>query len=333
MRYTAYKKYAYYFQKFATTKKMQNLMLNKYEQYLKKTTLKSLPYKITIDPSSLCNLRCPACHTGTKHSEMPKPTTLKFEKYKNIFNQVKDYSFSIALYNWGEPFLNKDIFDIICYTKENNVGSTLHSNFNVFNESMAENLVRSGLTHIYMSIDGASQDVYSQYRVKGNLDNVINNIKILNEIKAKHKSVFPLITWKYLTFSHNEHQISKAQTLAKSLNVQNYEVFKANPKLKDIYDDADEYRNNEEKLKSLKFQCNSLRQSLYISSNGLVFPCSLAFREKESFGNLLNEDLQKIWNNSQYQSARKLFSKEPQIDEIPYPCKGCKYFVKVSSCL
>lgn len=30
--------------------------------------------------------------------------------------------------------------------------------------------------------------------------------------------------------------------------------------------------------------------------------------------------------------ARKLFSKEPQIGETPYPCKGCKYSIKTSSC-
>lgn len=58
MRYTAQKKYLYYLQKFATAKKLQNLVLNRYEHHLKKTILKSFPYKITIDPSSYCNLRC-----------------------------------------------------------------------------------------------------------------------------------------------------------------------------------------------------------------------------------------------------------------------------------
>lgn len=331
MRYTAYKKYLYYLQKFSTTKKIQNLALNQYEHYIKKTTLKSFPYKITIDPSSYCNLRCPACHTGTKHPEMTKSAILKFDDYKKIFNQVKDYAFSVALYNWGEPFINKDIFDIIAYTRENNVGSTMHSNFNVFNEEMADNLVRSGLTHIYMSIDGASQDVYSKYRVKGNLENVIYNIKLLNEAKIKHKSVFPMITWKYLTFAHNEHQINDARKIAESLNVNHYEVFKANPKLKDIYDDANEYIHDVEKMKTLKFDCKSLWQSIYISPKGKIFPCSLAFRENESFGNLLENDLAGIWNNTQFKNARGLFSRQTKNEDVPLPCKGCKFYFKSCS--
>lgn len=328
MRYTAYKKYFFYLRKFATVKKLQNLALNKYEHYLKETTLKSYPYKITIDPASFCNLRCPACHTGTKHPEMAKASILKFEDYKIIFNQVKDYAFSIALYNWGEPFLNKDIFNIISYTKENNVGSTLHSNFNVFSQSMADELVRSGLTHIYMSIDGATQDVYSKYRIKGDLDDVINNIKLLTEAKARHKSVFPIVTWKYLTFDHNEHQVLEAKKIAESLNVDDFEIFKASPKLKDINDDAKEFTDNAEKMNALKFDCSSLWQSIYISPQGLVFPCSLAFRENESFGNFLENDLKQIWNNSQYKNARGLFTNSTNRDEVPLPCKGCKFYFK-----
>ncbi|MBK6832809.1 MAG: SPASM domain-containing protein [Bacteroidetes bacterium] len=331
MRYTANKKYLYYLQKFATAKKLKNLALNKYEHYAKKKTLRSFPYKVTIDPSSYCNLRCPACHTGTKHSEMIKPSILKLEDYKTIFNQVKDYTFSIALYNWGEPFLNKEIFEIISYTKENNVGSTLHSNFNVFNEKMADELLRSGLTHIYMSIDGATQDVYNQYRIKGNLEKVLYNIKLLTEAKAKHKSIFPLITWKYLTFSHNEHQVKEAEQIAKSLNVNNYETFVARPKLNDIYDDANEYKNNPAKMATLKFDCASLWQSVYISPKGKVSPCSLAFRENESFGNLLESDFLNVWNNSNYQNARGVFTNSTKNDEVPLPCKGCKFYFKACS--
>lgn len=331
MRYTAYKKYLYYLRKFSTIKKLQNLSLNKYEHYSKKSYLKSFPYKITIDPSSSCNLKCPACHTGTKHNEMLKTSFLKFKDYKHIFDQVKDYTFSVALYNWGEPFLNKEIFDIISYTKENKVGSTLHSNFNFFNESMADNLVRSGLTHIYLSIDGATQDVYETYRVKGQLDNVINNIRLLNDSKAKHNSIFPLVTWKYLTFPHNEHQVLEAKKISESLMVDEFEVFKAQPVLRDIYDEANEYVGNPLKTQSLHFDCKSLWQSVYISPKGHVFPCSLAFRENETFGNMLETHFNEIWNNELYQNARSMFSGKEVSKPVPLPCIGCKFYVKYCS--
>ncbi|MDP2385768.1 MAG: radical SAM protein [Bacteroidota bacterium] len=328
IRYTAYRKYLYYLKNYSSFKKVNNILLNNREFYLKKTTLKSLPYQITIDPASHCNLRCPACHTGTKFSEMVKPSFLKFKDFQTILNQVKDHTLSIALYNWGEPFLNKEIFDIISFATENKVGTTMHSNFNHFNEKMADNLVRSGLTHLYLSIDGATQEVYEQYRVKGKLNNVLHNIQLLNDAKKKHNSQLPFITWKYLKFAHNEHEILDAHKIAKTLNVNNFEVFAAQPVLRDIYDEAKEYELNPGKLQQLKHDCKSLWASLYITPDGTTFPCSLSFRPSESFGNILNEDLSNIWNNISYRNARSLFTPGFSKGDVPLPCKGCKFYLR-----
>lgn len=300
--------------------------MNNYEFRTKKVRLKSFPYKITIDPSNSCNLRCPACHTGIKHSEMLRPSTLKFNDYKKIFDQLKEYVFSVALYNWGEPLLNKEIFSIVNYTTQNGVGSTLHSNFNLLDEEMAEELVTSGLTHIYLSIDGSTQEVYQKYRVKGDLEVVLRNIQLLNSAKKKHKSVFPFVTWKFLSFPHNIHQVNEAEKLAKRFDVDNFEVFKANTVLTDIYDEANRYKTEASNMTQEPSYCKSLWQSLYISPKGQVFPCSLAFRETERFGNIFETPLTEIWNNTSYINARKLFTTEVLKSDVPMPCRGCKYY-------
>lgn len=128
---------------------------------------------------------------------------MKYDNFVIMFDKVKDYTLSIALYNWGEPFLNKEIFKMIEYAGKNRVGTTLHSNFNHFNPEMAEQLVRSGLTHLYLSIDGAGNSTYTEYRVKGNLEKVLKNLELLVKAKEKAKSQLPFITWKYLVFPHN----------------------------------------------------------------------------------------------------------------------------------
>jgi radical SAM protein with 4Fe4S-binding SPASM domain len=253
---------------------------------------------------------------------------MKFDDFKTMFDPVKDYALSIALYNWGEPFLNKRLFDIIAYATEKKVGTTLHSNFNHFNEAMAEEVIRSGLTHLYLSIDGATQDVYSTYRVKGDISNVKEHICMMVDRKKKANSKLPFITWKYLKFPHNAHQVEAARKMAGKLEVTNFEVFDANPKVRDIYDQAEEYLQHPAKFNSLKDPCQSLWASVYIGPDGTVFPCSLAFRETESFGNLMKSDFMSVWNNGTYQSARSLFGKSPVLEGIPYPCRGCKYFLK-----
>lgn len=317
-------KYIYYLFKFGTFNKLLNVFLNKLEYFFKISKLKSLPYKITIDPGNICNLRCPGCHTGIKHQDMITPSFLKFEEYKLIFDQVKNHAFTIALYNWGEPFLNKDIFKIIKHSFTNKVGTTIHSNFNFFNEDMAINSINSGLTHIYLSIDGASQEAYEKYRVKGNLEKVLNNVKLMVDTKKKLKSTFPLITWKFLVFEHNKHEIEQAREMARSIGVDYFEVFNATPKLMDLYEECSQFRENPIQLANLKKPCKSLWSSIYIQSNGMAMPCSLAFKNDESFGNLLENKLKTIWNNSNYYNSRKMF-KSLSTNDVPLPCNSCKY--------
>lgn len=321
-----YTKYAHYMKNFASSGKLGNILLNRYESGIKRVRMKSRPYKITIDPGNFCNLRCPGCHTGIKHKEMIEPGFLDFDNFKTIFNQVKSYALSIALYNWGEPFLNKRIFDMIAHCTDNGVGTTLHSNFNVFNESMAENAVKSGLTHIYMSIDGASQDAYAKYRVRGNLDNVMNNLSVLLEMRKKYKSKFPIVTWKFLEFEHNAHEKGEARRRAESMGVDAFEAFVGRPKLTDIYDEAEDYKSSPRKSNK-KESCPSLWSSLYVNSDGSVLPCSLAYRENEVFGNLLKDDLNEVWNNDNFIESRKIFKGDANPEKVPLPCRACKYYL------
>lgn len=92
-------------------------------------------------------------------------------------------------------------------------------------------------------------------------------------------------------------------------------------------DDAN-YRKDPALLKGLVPVCKSLWSSMYVGPTGVVFPCSLSFRETETFGNLLEQDLPDFWNNEKYQSARSMFNPNPAIENIPLPCKGCKYYLK-----
>lgn len=304
------------------------MALNQYEMRMKKTVLSSLPCHITIDPGNFCNLRCPGCHTGIKHPQMMTPSFLKAQDYKVIFDQVRDHAFSVALYNWGEPFLNKQLFDIIGYTTESGVGSTIHSNFNLFSEKMAEHCVHSGLTHIYLSIDGATQESYEKYRVKGKLDQVLENLKMMVETKKRLKSRYPIITWKFLVFEHNKHEAEQARRMAKELGADEFEVFHGSPQLCDIYTFADDYRREPHRLQEVPDHCSSLWSSIYVNSDGTLFPCSLSFRENESFGNLLHEDLKTVWNNPKYVHSRAMFGNDPFSKDIPLPCRGCRHYLK-----
>ena len=92
-------------------------------------------------------------------------------------------------------------------------------NLNNLTDEQAEALVKYEFGDMILSIDGASQETYVQYRAKGDFDNVINNIKKINFYKKKYNSMFPNMIWKFILFNHNEHEIIKAKEMAKELGV------------------------------------------------------------------------------------------------------------------
>ena len=72
-----------------------------------------LPRVVRIEPSSLCNLKCIHCPTGTKRDI--KGGNMPDEVFCKIIEELKAYNGVdvVVLYHGGEPFLNKNIFGMI----------------------------------------------------------------------------------------------------------------------------------------------------------------------------------------------------------------------------
>ncbi len=181
-----------------------------------------LPAQIRVDAATACQLKCPACPTASGETGKRIGTGfLKFADFKTLVDENPWVS-HIELSNWGEIFLNKDLLRILEYGYKHNVAlaASNGTNLNTVKEDVLEGLVKYRLRHITCSVDGASQDTYVQYRVNGNFATVINNIKRINYWKAKYRSDFPALTWQFVAFGHNEHEITLARRMAREMNMQ-----------------------------------------------------------------------------------------------------------------
>jgi radical SAM protein with 4Fe4S-binding SPASM domain len=320
-----YLKYLYYLFYFGSPLKIFNFFLNKIEMKTRRIYLRSMPVYVMIGVSDFCGLNCPGCPTGANMGEAIERKMMNFAQFKLIFDQVKKYIFNLNLFILGEPFLNQEIFSMIEYASFNRCATTIHSNFNTFDEKMAEEAIKSGLTHIYLSIDGATQEVYEQYRKGGDLAKVFRNIEIMVKKKKEMKSLFPLLTWKFLYFPHNFQEIELARQTAKKLGV---DLFKAFPG--DIDNICSfgirkrfDLKSKEIKVTRLRF-CNELWEYLLIHPDGSVVPCCHGFRKKDTFGNAYKNSLKEIRNNYDFVSLRKMINLGRAEDIVRPPCSECK---------
>jgi len=301
------------------------------------------PRSIRLEASTVCQLKCPSCPTATGQTGKKLGAgVLKFSDFKDIVDKNPRIS-KIELSNWGEIFLNKELLKIIKYAYKRNVALHANVNLNNVSDDVLKGLVKYKFQRITCSIDGASQETYSIYRVNGNFNQVIENIKAINKFKARYYSRFPVLIWQFVVFGHNEHEISKARKMAEDLNMK----FRAKLSWEDMYTkpfspikDAqlvrretgfgvatrDEFRAKYGKEYVLRHCCLKLWDSPQINYDGRVLGCPINFWD--DYGNVLKDGLVPCLNNEKIVYAREmLMGKRESREDIP--CAQCKVYKRM----
>ena len=298
------------------------------------------PHKIRLDAATACQLKCPSCPTAT--GDIAKSIGagfVKLEDFKKFIDdnpQIKE----IELSSWGEIFLHPEITKIIEYAYSKNVILDCNngSNFNRVSDEALEALVKYRFRSITCAIDGASSETYAIYRRNGDFEQVLKNIRKLNEIKKKYKSPWPQLKWQFIVFGHNEHEINKARQMAKSLGMRfwvklaqggKYTGEEFSPvKDKDLVRresgvlaaDQDEYEQIYKEGYGYKIICSTMWHQPQINFDGKLLGCCVNYWG--DYGNAFKEKLSTCLNNERMEYARgMLMGKNEARDDIP--CTSC----------
>jgi len=175
------------------------------------------------EPSFLCMLDCQWCSgLRTKGFNPEKNHVLPFGPFRKIIDSLADRGFRLDkgnLCGYGEPTINKDVWEMVELVKKKIGGDILLSTNG--NGPFSEKIITSGLTKIKIAIDGIDQAIYSRYRKHGKLDRVINFTKSIAKHKEKLHSNTPSIIWQYILFNYNDsdEDLLRFQKIAGDLGV------------------------------------------------------------------------------------------------------------------
>lgn len=328
---------------YSSIAKITNFVTTGVSKHLRLETSHGMPHKFFIDTVNACNLRCPLCPTGLK--ALGRDTSkMSFEHFRTIVDQIAKYAYVMELYNWGEPFLHPQIFDMVSYAHKRKICTRISSNMNVFNKDMARKAVESGLDRLMVSVDGSTQEVYEKYRRRGKLEKVVNNVRLLIEAKQRLGSRYPFVLFRMLTNRHNEHQFKELAHIAKELGV---DALTTAPLMIDVNsqeqvkewlptdESQSRYDYSDEKLENTVHCGEYLWSMMIINSDGAVSPCCWIHQKKHDFENALEKSVKSIWNGEDYVSARRVFSPwqrwEPKAgpkENICTKCRGQPYYLK-----
>jgi len=348
-RYSRVKRHAAALLRYPTARRIMNLARVEYERKTGKSRLRGRPYYIVIDPVNRCNLKCPFCPTG--QGALPLPSgSMPLERYREIIDKIAPHAIKLVLYNWGEPFLHRDILDMIRVAHEKKIATSISSNLNILPSGGGEGIVQSGLDDLIVSCDGLSQKSYEKYRRGGILEKVKENLKQIVEARGRLGKKNPVIEFQFLAFRHNEHEIPDVEAFARGLgadfvrickpylNVESEEIRPASnpayvrtqyldesisqtPRLDIFSPEADQeacVRNFPPPL-----DCFWPWRAMVINWNGQVDPCC-GKNYLEGFGNLFEQDFEEIWNGPRYRFARAwIRGRVKNNPRTKIVCRGC----------
>lgn len=299
-----------------------------------------LPKKIRIESSSICQLRCPSCPTTTGAIRgVIKPSHLRVRDYVRLLAENPSLT-DIELSNYGEIFLNPELYEVIRYSFDKvNLHADNGVNFNHVTDRVLEALVAFDFKSMTVSIDGASNSTYSRYRVGGNFNTVIDNIRRLNALKVKCNSDNPKLTWQFVVFGHNEHEIETARKMAEELDMKFYTKLSwdekispiQNPELVQIQSGMTTVRRDEYEKVTGENYCRGICQQLWnapvINSDGTMLGCCRNFWG--TFGpNVFEVGLSDSLNNEKMDYAKQmLFGKVQARENIP--CTTCDIYLSL----
>ena len=266
---------------------------------------------------------------------------MPFGEYKEVFEKIREYALVVSMYNHGEPLLNPDLFSIVEHTHRNGVGTNISSNFNWPQPVDINDFIRSGLDYVTVSLDGVTQETYQQYRVRGDVSEVFENLRRLLSAKKALRSKTPFVEWQFIVFKHNQSEMAQARKIASEIGVDLLRFVSPGMQPEDMHrldlqekwmpDNPLYWERNPRLVEDRGYifdrTCFYLYRAMFIYPGGGVTPCCFAHDDAQDFGNIYKNSVPEIWNNKTYRSSRMLFAKSPPAEHrVETICDKCTVF-------
>jgi len=308
-------------------KKLTINSLNLLESFIfsdQKGTGETPPFFINLmlEPTNRCNLRCPTCFS---HQDGREKKDMSFGDFKKIIDKNIDVINNLSLYNYGEPLLNKYIYKMIRYAKEKGAKHIkLATNGMQLSKENINSLLNSNLDYLSISLDGATPETYSKFRIGGDFDLVVDNTKKLvqrrNEAKSKMK-----IEIQFIIMEHNKHEIRKIEKLARNLGADYLRLKKVlikREKWKDLLPTEKKYSRYHQNTPE-SHTCHKPLNELVINSDGTVIPCCYVVGkdiDKFNLGSIFDKSLEEILKSDKYKQFIKNCLRRKEDNSC---CIGC----------
>jgi MoaA/NifB/PqqE/SkfB family radical SAM enzyme len=292
----------------------------------RETVLNYGPVNIFIDPTNVCNLKCPMCPTGAGLSKSEKgfldPAVLQ-----KLVSELRHKPQTFGLWLAGEPLLHPHIEELIGICVHHGVEAAIHTNATKLTPEMAERIINAGLYEISFSFDGRSVEEYETLRKGADFHKVLENVRTFLKIKQARSSPLPRVIIQNIEpFEEGRHKrvplCEKRETLEdrfKGLPVDEFKTILAHAwsgVMEGYTYVAPSHR------KGKRWVCDVPYRDVTFNWKGEAVTCCGDLDNANILGDIKKENLYELWNNKSFQRFRAAMHGN-EIEQFPL-CKECE---------
>lgn len=253
------------------------------------------PRAIQIQTDSRCNADCVFC--GWHHTKGAQPQgRMDDALFRKIVDECgRHWIGRISPYLMNEPLLDPNMPDKIAYINKRRKFVTktkINSNGALLTEGMSEGLIDAGLRHLWISVQGYSEETYRQ-SMGLSLSKVLGNIDKFLEIRGRKRKGLPKLTITTLktTIVENELDYAKKYWADRDVRFKIHHVDNRSGK------DISHLGTMSPKLRR---NCDLFLKQAYVLYNGDMIICCHDWKRTVVLGNLGRQSLSEIWNSQHF---------------------------------
>ena len=294
------------------------------------------PVNITWEITAKCNLQCRHCLSA----DMRKPIAaeLNFEQCCAFIDELDRMEVFQINFGGGEPFLRKDLCDILDYAHSKGITTCVSTNGTMLDQNLVKRLGGMKLLRMQVSLDGATAATNDAIRGSGTYERILEGIALLSKQGFPHLSINTVVTranfreieplcevsghYGVKTRLSRFRPSGDAKRVWQEFHLDNSQLAWLSEFLSahhDVLTGDSFFPITKEDRRALGINiCGAARMTCSVFPDGSVYPCAFLRDEQFRGGNITRESLNEIWLHSAAFNAIRAIRVET--------CESCERF-------
>jgi MoaA/NifB/PqqE/SkfB family radical SAM enzyme len=192
--------------------------------------------KVYVEPTNRCNLTCRTCirnNWGESLGRMSKAT------FGRIINGLRSFPPPVTVFfgGFGEPLAHSRIVDMIGQAKALGARVEIITNGTLLSEDTSRRLIDAGLDMLWVSLDGATPESYTDVRLAEALPTILDNLARFHTLRIDSPRK-PELGIAFVAMQRNIGDLPALLRIGSRLDVRHYSVSGVLPHTEEMCQEA-----------------------------------------------------------------------------------------------